>query len=132
MKRDLKFRLWLPERKKFMFCEYIPTIGFVWATLGEELEFEEGTPQQWTGLKDSNGLLIWEEDIVKAVDDHPIYSIFKRTRYTKGQIKWLREGFSVCQSGIGSADLNEYAFCDCCPCALEVIGNRFENPELLK
>ena len=85
----------------------------------------------WTGLVDANRKEIYVGDIVRTIDDH-LATIFSTTKYTRGQVTWLNESFSVCQSYVGASYINEYVQCDCCPAALEIIGNRFDNPELLE
>lgn len=49
--------------------------------------------------------------------------MFDATEYTAGEVRYLNEGFFLCQSGIGRVAFEKYVFCDCCPCALEIIGN---------
>lgn len=83
-------------------------------------EVDPSTICQCTGLKDKNGNLIWENDIVKA-------------KYSDGfeeitEVAYSKNGYSPY--------LNEYE-CEgcCCRCEvteIEVIGNTFDNPELLE
>ena len=78
---------------------------------------------QCTGLKDKNGKLIWENDIVlvKHTDGQEEYQENAKVSYTK-------RGFSPFSW--------EY-YCDGCDVRceileIEVIGNIFNNPELLE
>lgn len=94
-------------------------IGF-----NEFIEVDGKTACQCTGLKDKNGKLIWENDIVKHYNDeaHP-------KKYSTGMILWDDDygGFyrTSNEYGLSKPRINS-------KCCYEVIGNRFDNPELLE
>lgn len=75
-------------------------------------EIDPDTLCQYTGLKDKNGKKIWENDIVKLPG---LYG------NEVGVVEYLCCAFRVRNSAYGSIQL----------CG-EVIGNIFDNPELLK
>nr|DAT85421.1 MAG TPA: YopX protein [Bacteriophage sp.] len=84
---------------------------------------ERFTACQCTGLKDKNGKLIWENDIMVAhLDDH--YPEDK----TYAKIRWRKNGFYVIENG--SEDISPIDKFD--QDHFEVCGNVFDNKELLE
>ena len=78
---------------------------------------------QCTGLKDKNGKLIWENDIMVAhLDD----KFPEDTTYTR--VVWNNNGF--CTKEQGSEDISPLDKFD--QEYFEVCGNLFDNPELLE
>lgn len=76
---------------------------------------------QCTGSKDKNGNLIWENDIVNCTDEECC-----------GYISWNESEagfyFNVLLEGGGFEEEHIYDYQDC----IEIIGNIFDNPELLQ
>lgn len=121
--REFKFRVWDKLLNKFI--SWNSFISF---------DSRDYNIQQSTELNDKNGKLIFEGDLVQTVANHP--TVFLKSDrigvYTAGEVVWVNGGFRVCQKNVGSTEIHEYVSCDCCPCGLEVVGNIFENPELVK
>ena len=104
--REIKFRAWNGET--MVSPDYIDRDGFAhW----RENSVPTGTDKvmQYTGLKDKNGMKIYEGDIVR--DCNGLDEVWV--------IEWSKE--EACFLGL-----------DWCGNPNEVIGNVYENPELKK
>lgn len=87
------------------------------------VEVDPSTICQCTGLKDKNGKLIWENDIVRD-DNGNLYKAFWQDRYY--QFSWICVKSDKLPIGA------KWDFWSIRSYEIEVIGNIFDNPELLE
>lgn len=87
------------------------------------IEVDPTTICQCTGLKDKNGKLIWENDIVKNEKGN-FYKAFWQNNYY--QFSWICVKADVLPIG------EKWNLWSIKSFEIEVIGNIFDNPELLE
>ena len=90
---------------------------------GESYEVDENTICQCTGLKDKNGKLIWENDVVKDKHGNFYKAIWQNNHY---QFSWICVKSDVFFIGV-KWDLWSFKSFE-----IEVIGNIFDDKELEK
>lgn len=116
--REIKFRAWAK------YGEMLPNvqnhINGDWAFGNMLNNPDEFKIMQYTGLRDANGVEIYEGDIISdhvgvgSVKYSDNYASFK-VSYGDGIAKWFIDYLSGLER-----------------CSIEVIGNIYENPELLE
>ena len=92
---------------------------------------------QYTGLTDKNGKKIWENDILRYSYDYdgsPFLKDGEEIKYRVGAVFWSewRGSWAVCGRGNKKCTNNDVFKYNRNPNRTEVIGNIFDNPELLE
>lgn len=140
MKREIKFRVWdhntdtmmIPDNFEF----YDGEIG--WIDAGREADPKSGNDgdpgqfevMQYTGLRDKNGREIYESDILKVTgEDGESYVAavkwFGDENYPAFDLEGIPETWFYGANALATIFQEGVETC-------EVIGNIFENPELLE
>ncbi|MBM6413526.1 YopX family protein [Lacticaseibacillus paracasei] len=131
MKREIKFRAYSSHNHKMYPVSNIEwdIDGHIWVTAddgknGTELIDEEAHLMQYTGLHDKNGREIYEGDIIVT---------HLKSRYEAPKSGVVQFGGSCPSFGYKTEDGEEYdIWSSNAYRTYEVIGNIFENPELLE
>ncbi len=125
MKREIKFRVWDKRNKVFAYPEKmgstfaisisgIITTGYIDGDM-TTTENKDFILLQFTGLKDNNGVEIYEGDICKSFE-------------CLGIAKFIMGGFDLFDANDHPLGYEEEFLIGSCT----VIGNIYENPELIK
>lgn len=131
--REIEFRAKRTDNYEWVFGFYSPRIWFptfeqtpnIKTFKGADVEIDINTLGQYTGIKDKNGTKIFDGDIVKIPEDYDNYGLnageIYQVYFAYGGFR-MKPKYSKTAEGYWLEDDGE----------LEVIGNIFDNPELLK
>lgn len=128
-----KFRVWLPDpdvekmlRVKALVFENDKTRCMCGYAYDFYLEDEDATIMQSTGLKDKNGKEIFEGDIIKNGQN----VVFMKKHDTlgfyieeKGKVEFIADCADLAEFEADKKEIEGF---------VEIIGNVYENPELLE
>ena len=126
MSLPIKFRAWDKIKSEMRQPFGVQFNGDAWAPIGPRFA-EDFVLMQFTGLQDKNGKEIWEGDVVswewekiKGLKGDPAFvtmeTIFEDDK--RGQTGWIAK--------------NKGGFLCFVDSTCEVLGNIYENPEILK
>lgn len=108
-------------------CQNPPDSDPMWGKCVITHKVDPSTICQCTGLKDRNGNLIWENDIVKISEHEYLVNGIYEVIYSEITFQWiLSRSIEYHYNSFNFSDLNGFYETS------EVIGNKFDNPELLE
>ena len=128
MNRDIKFRVWIKNRKEIfevILIDYVSKqVTYLLERVGHLLnirhdKFNDVELMQYTGLKDKNNKEIYEGDILFESFGEKYYKVVFENGSFRVEFKGDFEEHSL--------DLIDVVAQGC-----EIVGNIYENPELLK
>lgn len=120
MEREIKFRAWCPKQLEM----YDPfTLEEAINFSGPVLNRKDDVIMQFTGLYDKHGKEIYEGDILKTVFNTGLGLLEK-----KGEMKWIQTSARFVIDSLVDSSWN---FTENLAEQPEIIGNIYENPELL-
>ena len=122
--REIKFRAWIEDYKEMTYSRHYNYLSHFFSYLEDCYLEEQYVIQQFTGLYDKNGKEIYEGDILQWTSSNP----FSLGEIRKVKVYYVEARF-WCNTwnnklGIYLGELLSEEKC-------EVIGNIYENPDLI-
>ena len=121
--RDIKFRAWEKSLKEMIPVYNIDFESKIINTNSAWRMFDEVELMQYTGLKDKNGKEIYEGDVCSYLPKNAKHIYFE-TKWDDGYVTFIITAYKPFFHSL------RFGF-DIAAGELEVIGNIYENPELL-
>ena len=111
MSREIRFRVWDKESKKMVYRE--------------REDYEAVELLQFTGLKDMNGVDIYEGDFIRSLDG--VIAIVRFENGVFGCDRKITADFRTNEHHVIHQPVVDYVMDGC-----EVVGNEYENENLLE
>lgn len=143
--KEIKFRVfikWLKITLEVESIDFIKKRVYCKTELGKQnpcdfYNFDDVVIMQYTGLKDKNGVEIYEGDIVnfQHIDDYGYMTNVFQNGFYRGVVKWgghypAFDIFDIKDNSTFGFDCNIFSMES--DIVIEVIGKIYENPELLE
>jgi uncharacterized phage protein (TIGR01671 family) len=122
--REIKFRSW-HSTEHFMVSHEGLALSFSYRVLSSPHYIF----MQYTGLKDKNGKEIYEGDILSTSNNDPEYDLWDAKDFGAVAVYWDGIGWNSKPWSFDLDDDNESIYAIK---FISIIGNIYENPELLK
>ena len=122
MNREIKFRAWDKSANRMMYAFFVGSVfGDIFGTHNiisdsrteiDKMSSDKYELMQFTGLKDKNGKEMYEGDII----------LYKSAPHQRGEIRIIKWSNYNCSFGFTEKSCKNSS----------IIGNIYENPELIK